>query len=47
MIHRNCTIDSVILAKIDVTSTALEESMSGTFEGAEMPEEFKDLEGMN
>ena len=47
VIHRNCTIDSVILSKIDVSSTALEESVSGTFESAEMPEAFKDLEGMN
>ena len=46
IIHRNCMLDSVILAKLDITTTALEESISGTFERVDMPEAFKELEGM-
>jgi len=44
--HSGCLFDSVILAKFQAGEEVLEEDLSGTFEKWDLPEKFKDLEGM-
>lgn len=46
VIFRDCNLDSIVLAKLDVNKEFLEEDISGTFDGVDMPETFKVLEGM-
>lgn len=46
IIHRGCLSDSVVLAKFQAGEEILEEDLSGTFESWDMPEQFKDLEGL-
>lgn len=46
VILKGCNIDGGILAKIDVESDTLSEDFDFTFEDLEMPEEFKNLDGM-
>ncbi len=41
VILKNCNLDSVVLAKLDVKSEALEEELSFTFEDAEITESFQ------
>lgn len=41
-----CNTDKITLAKFDAAGEWLEESMEGTFEDWNMPEMFKELEGM-
>ena len=38
--HTGCLIDSSILAKFDAGDSLLDEELSGTFDGWDMPEEF-------
>lgn len=38
---KNCTLDSVVIAKLDVETQVLDESVSFTFDDVEMIEEFK------
>lgn len=40
VILKRCNIDEVVMAKIDIENTALEEDVSFTFEDADMPESF-------
>ena len=44
--HTGCLIDSSILAKFDAGDSLLDEELSGTFDGWDMPEEFTELSGM-
>ena len=44
--HTGCLIDSSILAKFDAGDSLLDEELSGTFDGWNMPEEFTELSGM-
>ena len=46
IIHKDCNLDSGILAKFDADAEYLDEEISGTFEDWEMPEEFSLLDGM-
>lgn len=46
VIHKDCLFDSVILSKFQAGEEILEEDLSGTFESWDMPEKFKDLDGM-
>lgn len=46
IIHKDCLIESVILAKFQAGEEILEEDLSGTFESWDMPEQFRDLAGM-
>lgn len=41
-----CNFNTMILAKIDADSEALDEEFEFTFEDFKIPEKFKDLEGM-
>lgn len=43
-ILKNCNLDESLIAYVDSSSDVLEESMPFTFEGAEMPEEFNEIE---
>lgn len=40
MVIRNCTIDKLVLAKVDVDSDVLDESMDFTFDDADILDEF-------
>lgn len=46
IVLRDCNLDSIILAKFDADGEYLDEDLDFTFEGWEMPEEFKMLDGM-
>jgi len=46
IIHRDCLFDSVVLAKFQAGEEILEEDLSGTFDSWDMPEKFRELEGM-
>lgn len=46
IILKDCNLDSIILAKFDADGEYLDEDMDFTFEDWEMPEEFKELDGM-
>jgi len=46
VIHSGCLFDSVILAKFQAGEEILEEDLSGTFDSWDMPEKFRDLDGM-
>lgn len=46
-ILKQCNIDGVTLAMLDVDSDALEESVDFTFDDFEIPEEFNALPGVN
>ena len=41
-----CNTDKITLAKFDAAGEYLEEDMEGTFEDWNIPETFKELEGM-
>ena len=42
---KNVNFDKIILAKLDVDSTELDEEVSFTFDGAEILNEFDEVEG--
>lgn len=46
VILRDCNIDGGVLAKFDADGEYLDEDMDFTFEDWEMPETFRNLEGM-
>lgn len=46
IILRNCNLDSIILTKFDADGDYLDEDIDFTFDGWEMPDEFKELAGM-
>nr|WP_300129953.1 phage tail tube protein [uncultured Butyricicoccus sp.] len=46
IILRDCNIDGGVLAKFDADGEYLDEDMDFTFEDWEMPETFRNLEGM-
>lgn len=46
IILKGCNIDGGILAKFDADAEYLDEEMDFTFEDFEMPEKYKQLEGM-
>ena len=46
IILRDCNIDGGVLAKFDADGKYLDEDMDFTFEDWEMPETFRNLEGM-
>lgn len=46
IIHRGCLCDKFILAKFQAGEETLDEELSGTFESWDMPETFKDLDGI-
>lgn len=46
IILRDCNVDSGILAKFDADADYLDEEMEFTFEDWEMPEQFRNLDGM-
>lgn len=46
VVYYDCNLDEISLAKLDVESSILEESLAGTFERADMPETFNVLDGM-
>lgn len=46
VILKDCNIDEGIVAKIDADADYLDEEISFTFEDVEIPEEFKNLDGM-
>jgi len=46
IIHYDCLCESFVLAKFTAGEKILEEDLSGTFERWDMPEKFKDLQGM-
>lgn len=46
VILKDCNIDGGILAKFDADGEYLDEDMDFTFEDFEMPEKFKNLDGM-
>lgn len=46
VILKDCNIDEGIIAKIDADADYLDEEISFTFEGMELPEVFSILEGM-
>ena len=45
-IFKDCNLDGLVLAKLDVNKETLDEDISGTFDDVEMPEKFNVLEGM-
>ena len=45
VIHRDCLIDSVVLAKFKAGEEILDEKLSGSFDSWDMPEKFKELQG--
>ena len=45
VVLRNVNLDETILAKLDISSTELDESMNFTFDKAEILSEFKEPEG--
>ncbi len=46
IILKDCNLDSIILAKFDADGEYLDEDMDFTFEDWEMPEMFRELDGM-
>ncbi len=46
VILKDCNIDEAVIAKIDADADYLDDEISFTFEGMEMPEVFSLLEGM-
>ncbi len=46
IILKNCNLDDVVITKFDIDSETLEEDCNFTFEKFEMPEKFRDLDGM-
>ncbi len=46
IILKDCLLDKIPWAKLDVENKVLDEEISGTFDDIEMPEVFKRLEGM-
>ena len=46
IIHKDCLMDTIILAKFSADEEVLDEEISGTFDRFEMPEEFRLLDGM-
>ena len=46
IIHHDCLLDGVTLAKFEVGQNTLNEELSGTFESWDIPEKFRELEGM-
>lgn len=46
VIHHDCLCDTFTLAKFQAGEELLEEDLSGTFESWDMPETFRQLEGM-
>lgn len=46
IIHRGCLCDTFTLAKFQAGEELLDEELSGTFESWDMPETFKDLDGL-
>ena len=46
IILKECLLDSIVLAKFQAGEEILEEDISGTFESWDMPEKFRDLDGL-
>lgn len=46
IILKDCNLDGATIAGFDADGDWLEQDVDFTFEGFEMPEKFKDLEGM-
>lgn len=46
VILKDCNIDSIVLASFDADGDWLEQDVDFTFEDFEIPEKFKDLDGM-
>lgn len=45
-IYKDCLLDKIPWAKLDINNKVLDEEISGTYEDVDMPERFKVLEGM-
>ena len=46
VILKDCNIDEAVIAKIDADADYLDEEISFTFEGMELPQVFSILDGM-
>jgi len=46
VIHMGCLCEKFVLAKFQAGEEILDEELSGTFESWDMPERFRDLEGV-
>ena len=46
VIHRDCLCDTFTLSKFQAGESILDEDLSGTYESFEIPEKFKELEGV-
>lgn len=46
VILKDCLLDKIPWAKLDIENKVLEEEVSGTYDDVEMPEKFAVLEGM-
>ena len=44
VVLKRCNLDEVPIALLDVDNNALEESLTFTFEGVDMPDKFKEPE---